>query len=433
MRFSEAVSFLSAQRRLGIKLGLENMTRAMEKLGHPERRVYSILVSGSKGKGSVCVFLESILLAAGYGVGLYTSPHLTGIRERIRVGGSPIPAADFGRSIGTLRAAFRGVDFNPTYFEWLTAMALVYFAARRVPLAILEVGLGGRLDATNIVPAKLSVITEIEKEHTEFLGTRLDAIAREKGGVIRRRAGAVIGVTSPAARRSLAAVAKRMQVRPLWLDREARWEITSHTPHGVRLNLSTARESYSGLRLGIPGRHQAHNAALAVLAAQELRLHGFAIGRRHLRSGLSRARWPGRCDFRPGRPPFFLDGAHTPASARALETTLAELFPLRSRILVFGVLRGKRVARLADILFPGARIVVLVRPPEVRGEEPSEILRRIPPPLRDRCCAVRNVGEALRLARERAGGKDLVVVTGSLFLVGEALRRLPLLSSPQNS
>lgn len=407
---------------MGIKLGLHNMERAMRTLGRPHEGFPAVLVAGSKGKGSFCALLESILLAAGHRVGLCTSPHLVSVRERIRVGGRPIGPAAFGRLVADMRSSLGESGPPLTYFEWITAMAICHFRDRGVSLALMEVGLGGRLDATNIVPAGIAVVTALEKEHTEFLGSTLGEIAREKGGVIGPGGVLLSGVSSPTARRELSRIARERSAEARWLDRETSWRVTGHTLRGVKMDFKAGGEEYRGLRLGLLGRHQARNAALVLMAVRELRSRGFTVGRSHVRAGLARAVWPGRCDYRPGRPAFFLDGAHTPSSARALVETLEELFPGRRRVIVFGVLSDKRAGLLARILFPGSRKVVLVRPPEERGEAPREVLRRVPARWRGLCTEAQSVGAAVEQAKREAGPGGLVVVTGSLFLVGAVLR-----------
>ena len=203
MNFVEAEKFLLGRRRLGVKLGLRNMRDAMALLGHPEKRFPAVHVAGSKGKGSLCAMLESILLAAGLPVGLYTSPHLVSARERIRTGGKPVSPAVFAGLVDRMRRELEPGGPPLTYFEWMTAMAFLHFAARQVPLAVVETGLGGRLDATNVLPSSLQVITSIEREHVDFLGSTLGEIAREKGGSVKRGAVVVSGVSSPTARRAL--------------------------------------------------------------------------------------------------------------------------------------------------------------------------------------------------------------------------------------
>ena len=421
MRFVDAETFLQHQQRFGWKFGLGPMQRSLARLGNPQRSFPSVVVAGSKGKGSTSAFLEAILLAAGHAAGLYTSPHLVSIRERIRLGGSEITARSFGRLVGELRRRL-GTRTRLTHFEWLTLAALEYFSQRGARPAVLEIGLGGRLDAVNAVDGVLSVITGIEREHVELLGTRLGAIAVEKAGVMRPGVPCLIGAVRPAAGRALKARARQIGAAAVWLEREASWRVTGHDTRGVLLDLVTSRARYPGLRLGLLGRHQAHNAALAVLAAERLDELGFTVTSTAIRAGLAGARWPGRCEYRPGRPALLLDGSHTDGSARALADLLGELFPGRRIALVFGALRDKRVGAMAAALFPRAATVHLVRPPEERGLEPQELLRRIPSGLRANCGVQADLVSSVAAARHSAGPRGLVVVAGSLFLVGEVLK-----------
>jgi dihydrofolate synthase/folylpolyglutamate synthase len=424
VRFAEAEQFLNRQRRFGWKFGLGPMRRALARLGHPERSIVPVVIAGSKGKGSTAAFLEAILVAAGHRPGLYTSPHLVGVRERIRAGGREIGARAFAHRIGELRSRL-GARARLTHFEWLTLAGIEHFARVRARPSILEIGLGGRLDAVNAVDGVVTVISGIEREHVDLLGTRLAGIAAEKAGIMRRGVPCVIGAVRPAARASLAACAARAGARPVWLERETSWRVTGHDRRGLRLDLTTARGTLRGLRLGLLGRHQAHNAALAVLAAEELRAQGWSIPAAAVRRGLAAARWAGRCDYRPGRPGLLLDGAHTAGSARALADLLEEVFPRVRTTLVFGALRDKNCAAMAKALFPCAAAVHLVRPPEERGLEPEDLLPRVPRGLRGRCRAAPGTLAALAAAAREAGPGGLVVVAGSLFLVGEALALLP--------
>ncbi len=425
MNFAEAEKFLLGRRRLGVKLGLRNMREAMTLLGHPEEGFRAVHVAGSKGKGSLCALLESVLVAARLPVGLYTSPHLVSVRERIRIGGRPVGPAAFAGLVERMRAVL-GPDGPPlTYFEWLTAMAFLHFAKKKVPLAIVETGLGGRLDATNVLPASLPVITSIEREHTEFLGPTLGEIAEEKGGIVKKGATMISGVMSPTARRSLAAAARARKASVRWLDREASWTIRDHTLKGLSMDLRIGGESMEGLRVGLVGRHQAGNAALAVLTALELRSRGWLVGDDAIRQGLASVSWPGRCDFKPGCPDYLVDGSHTPASVRALAATLDELAGSRRRILLFGALKDKRVRLLAEPLLERAVAAVVVKAPEERGAEPSMVLRLLSPRFRRKCITAGGVAEGMGRAESAAGKGGLVVAAGSLFLAGEVLRLLP--------
>ena len=420
MRFTDAERFLQHQQRFGWKFGLGPMRRALARLDNPQHSFPAVIVAGSKGKGSTSTFLEAILLAAGQPAGLYTSPHLVSLRERIRLNGAEITGRSFGRVVGSLRRRL-GARARLTHFEWLTLAALEYFALRGACPGVLEIGLGGRLDAVNAVDGTLTVITGIEREHVELLGTRLGDIAAEKAGIMRPGIPCVIGSVRPAARRVLAARARQVGARAVWVEREASWTITGHDTRGIRMDLTTSRARYRGLRLGLLGRHQAHNAALAVLAVENRRDAGLVVAPGAVRAGLAAARWPGRCDYRPGRPALLLDGSHTDGSARALSELLSELFSGRRIALVFGALRDKRVEAMAAALFPLAKTVHLVRPPEERGLEPADLLRRIPADLRVHCRVEAGTAAALSAARRSAGSRGLVVVAGSLFLVGEVL------------
>ena len=287
---------------------------------------------------------------------------------------------------------------------------------------MLEIGLGGRLDAVNAVDGVLSVITGIEREHVELLGTRLGAIAAEKAGIMRPGVPCLIGAVRPAAARALAARAREVGAPAIWLEREASWTVTGHDTRGVRLDLATSRARYPGLRLGLLGRHQAHNAALAVLAAEFLGDRGFPSRRPPSAPGLPAPAGRAAASTAPGGRRSCSTASHTDGSARALADLLVELFPDRRIALVFGALRDKRVGAMAAALFPRAATVHLVRPPEERGLEPAELLRRIPSGLRARCGAQADLASSLAAARRSAGPRGLVVVAGSLFLVGEALR-----------
>lgn len=423
MTFDEAERFLLRQQRFGWKFGLGPMRRALARLGSPQQRLACAVVAGSKGKGSTAAFLEAILLAAGHPAGLYTSPHLVSLRERIRVGGQQISGGDLGRVLGSLRRRL-GPGVRLTHFEWLTLAAIEHFARHEARPALLEIGLGGRLDAVNAVDGKLTLITGIEREHVDILGTRLGGIAGEKAGIMRPGVPCVIGAVRPVVRRALISSARRVGALPVWVENEAAWNVTGHDTCGVRMDLLTSRGRYPGLRLGLLGRHQAHNAALAVLAAERLAETGLAAAAPSVgavRAGLAAARWPGRCEYRPGQPALLLDGSHTDGSARALAGLILELFASKRVALVFGALRDKRVGAMSDALFPRAAAVHLVRPPEERGLEPREVLRRVRGALRARCHVEMNLAEALAAARRSAGRRGLVVVAGSLFLVGEVL------------
>lgn len=404
-----------------MKLGLENMRAVMERLGSPHGEFEAVAVAGSKGKGSFGAMLESVLLAAGAHAGLYTSPHLVSPRERIRLGGSSVTSRTFARLLAAVRGAVEPGGVSLTYFEAMTAMAIVHFCRKGARPAIFEVGLGGRLDATNIVPSRIAVVTEIEKEHTEHLGTRLGEIAGEKAGVLKDGGVLLSGTTSPTVRRVLEKTARQRRARARFLADGAAWHVTSHSARGLRMDLEVDGERFRSLAVGLAGRHQAPAAALVLMAVQELRRRGLKISKGDFRRGMAAAKWAGRCDYRPGRPAFFLDGAHTPSSTSALAAALEELFPARRKTLLYGVLGDKKFLPMATSLFPLFADVVLVRPPEERGADPAALHKSLPPALRKKCTVASDPAAGLALAEASAGKRGLVTVAGSLFLVGAVM------------
>ena len=376
----------------------------LDLLEAPDRRLVVVLVAGTKGKGSTAALLASLLSASGIRAGLYTKPHLQSYRERIRVDGQIISAADLERWIARARphvAALRRLlpaAGEPTTFEITTAIALAFFAARACTVAVVEVGLGGRFDATNATDPHVSVITPISHDHTRELGTSLRQIASEKAGILRpgriaivaRQDAAVADVLSKAAS-SLAAI--RREIPPL----------------------SAAAATRTGLALR--GAHQRQNAALAIAAARALGEHGVRFRDGAIGKGLRQLRWPGRFELVPGRPPIVLDGAHNDGSAAALAVAIRKELRGRPVRLVVGMMKDKDARAVARALAPIAAAVYATRPNSPRAADPAAIARLFrAPPVR----AFGDLASALRAARVDARPGETVCVTGSLALVGEA-------------
>jgi dihydrofolate synthase/folylpolyglutamate synthase len=411
-----AQAYLRSRARLGTKFGLDTIRAVIEALGHPERSYHIVLIAGTNGKGSVTAYLDHALRGGGLRVGRYTSPHLVRLNERIAVGGREISDAALERSIRRVWEASRElvragrIPAHPTHFEILTAAGLLYFRERRIDVALLEVGLGGRLDATNVCDPLASAIVSIDFDHEAFLGNTLASIAREKAGVLRRARIAVLGPLADEPRRAIAVAASESGA--ILLDALAGVS-SERQPDGVRVRTPAGR--YRGLR-PLPGEHQLTNMIVALRLLEVLHGSGLRFDLAAAARALSRTRWPGRLQSIPGRPSLLLDGAHNPAAARALARALRDVPDL---VLLFGVMRDKDVEAIARTLFPLAREVVLTRPRLARAAAPAEIARRagrlaagahrVPQPRR-----------ALALAR-RLAGDGVVVVSGSLFLVGAVL------------
>lgn len=412
-----ALGYLRARSELGKKFGLQTIRAVVRELSHPERAYPTLLVAGTNGKGSVVAYVDAGLRASGLRVGRYTSPHLVKVHERIAVDGREISVRELDRAIGEVReAALRLVArgtlrTEPTYFEALTAAAFLYFRERNVDVAVLEVGLGGRLDATNVSDPLASAIVSIDFDHETFLGRTLALIAREKAGVLRRKRAAVLGPLPPEARRAIASVARRRGARLVDALRHVR---ATESASGIALR--TPVRSYRGLR-PLPGAHQVANLVVAVRLLEAAREAGLPVSLDAIARGIRRVSWPGRLQWSSGRPRLLLDGAHNPAGARALARYLARLPPF---VLVFGVMRDKDVRGMARALFPLARAVVLTRPASSRAASPTEIARRAGA-LAARAHRVADPTRALSLARRLAGRAGTVVVAGSLYLVGAFL------------
>ena len=405
----DPLAYLDSLKDAGIRPGLGPVRRLLGRLGNPQQRYRSLLVGGTNGKGSIAATLASVLQAAGYRVGLYTSPHLIDFRERIRVDGAMIPEEALRRRIRqTRRANHEGV----TYFEFTTALAFLHFARCRVDVAVLEVGMGGRLDATNVIRPELSVISNIAMDHAEFLGPRLEDIALEKAGIIRRGGVCITAATQPPVLNVLEAVCREKKARLLRVGREIR----IRAKRGGLFDFRSQGMQGKNLTTALKGPHQRENMACALGALGVLRDRGFAIGGEAVRRGLADVRWEGRLEIVAQSPTVLLDGAHNVAGAAALKRALGE-FRYRRLILVLGILADKDWRGMIRRLAPLAHQVILTRPPEERAQAPetmaAEAMR-----WSENVAAVRNPREAVRIALEMAGREDLVCVAGSLYLVG---------------
>jgi dihydrofolate synthase / folylpolyglutamate synthase len=413
-----AAAYLASRVRLGMKFGLETMQALVAQLGHPERAQPSLLVAGTNGKGSVVAYADSVLRAGGLRVGRYTSPHLVRVNERIAVAGRAISDRALDDAVGRVQAAAEALaragalPASPTFFEVLTAAAFLHFQCARVDVAVLEIGMGARLDATNVADPLASAIVTVDRDHEAYLGTTLAAIAREKAGVLREGRVTVLG---PMAEEARGAIVEEAQRRGARLADTTRDTEVRPAPRGV--DLATPAGIYRGLR-PLPGAHQRANLAVAVRLLEEARASGLAVDFSATAKGIARTRWPGRLQRIPGRPPLIVDGAHNPAAARALAEELRGQGPF---VLVFAAMADKDIARMGRALFPLARAVVLTKVRGGRAADPDEIARRVGPPARGAHRAP-TVAAALARARRLSGPRGLVVAAGSLYLVGEVLR-----------
>lgn len=439
------------------KFDLAHMRVLLEGLGHPERAFPSALIAGTNGKGSTAATLASILRASGLKTGLYTSPHLMRINERIRISGAEISDDDFARLHGEVdRVAERRVvegalPWHPSFFEMMTAIAFCYFAQRKVDVAVLEVGMGGRLDATNVVEPLVSVIADISLDHQKFLGNTVGEIAREKAGIIRPGGVVVTLPQQPEANDVIGntildldaiAVSAVQYVPPVspacapyLVSEERQNPLTAEFAETAAEDAERALYRYPLQVMGkeilvespLVGRHQLRNVALAIAAAEELSKQGLAgITPESIEQGIRETHWPGRFQVIPARngwPEIVFDVAHNPAGAWALRSALSERYEERPLIFVFGAMRDKAISEMTEILFPLAQRVIVARPENPRAASSEEVVQAASRTGADIEEAA-EVKAALQMARGAAGTGGVVVVTGSIYLVGEAMQLL---------
>ena len=416
MNYPDSVQFLYA---LGneiktAKFGLERIGAVLEALGNPQDRLRHVHVAGTNGKGSVCAMIEAGLRAAGVRTGLFTSPHLSQPTERIRIAGRPLGAARFAQAFNQVHARVEAlieagtIDLHTTYFETVTAMAFLAFEQEGAHDVVLEVGLGGRLDATNVVDPRLCVVTPIDFDHEALLGRSLEAIAGEKAGILKRGAPAVFARQRPEAERVLEARAAELGIE---IARTAAWSVRDLELGARDSRFRLVGERSLSIHCPLAGEHQVENAVTAAVALVRLGIPDAAI-----EAGIASAEWPGRLERVSVLPEIILDGAHNPAGARALAAYIDRFYAGRRVRLIYGAMRDKAIAEIGGILFPRAQEVIVTAPRQARAIAPAT-LRDLADHSNLRVAA--DVREALKMV-EGAAESDAIFVTGSLFLVGEA-------------
>lgn len=416
MNYAESVRFLFAlgNEVKAAKLGLERIEALLGRLGNPHRAYRIVHVAGTNGKGSVCAMIESALRASGLRTGLFTSPHLVEPTERIRINGEQVSPEQFAAACDDVHReaehllANGTIDSHPTYFETVTAMAFLLFRDLGVEMAVLEVGLGGRLDATNVVSPDLCVITPVDFDHETFLGRSLEAIAGEKAGILKQGVPAVFAPQRPEITAMLESRAASSGVPVHWAGEWEPRELELH-PRGSRF-VAVGRRRIP-VECPLAGEHQVTNALTAVAALDVLGVPAAAIG-----EGICRTSWPGRLECVSERPEIILDGAHNPAGARTLAAHWQRFYRQRRIRLIYAAMRDKAVSEVTGALFPLAAEVILTAPGTSRAVRPQALAALADHPnLR----IAEDLPEALRLVAD-ATPQDVIFISGSLFLVGEA-------------
>ena len=434
MNYDEAWAYLDGLQMHKIKLGLESMRDFLDRVGSPEKKLRCVHVAGTNGKGSVSAALTAIAGRAGYRVGMYTSPHLSDVRERFRLDNRFIGKEEFARLATKIRTVLEPERI--TFFEFCTALALLWFAETAPDLVVLETGLGGRLDATNVVNPLLSVITSISMDHEAYLGSTLTEVAGEKAGIIKPQTPVVSSATVPEAAAVIERVSRERQAPLYLLGRDFdfadegqgnwRWQGLQPPIAGV----------FSGLRCVLKGAYQQQNGSVAVAAALLLRSFGFQIDAPAIAEGLLSVFWPGRMEYfhretapglnaadRTGRW-YLLDGAHNPDGVKNLASSLQADFAGRRLVCVWGAMGDKDFSGALALIAPVTDELILTSPAGERSARPEQLLACLPPEQRGKARCAPDIASALAEAGRISGPEDLVVVAGSLYLVGEARRIL---------
>ncbi|MCG2826543.1 MAG: bifunctional folylpolyglutamate synthase/dihydrofolate synthase [Thermoplasmatales archaeon] len=417
MNYKQSLEYVYSLESFGIKLGLDRIRFLLRKFGNPEKKMRIIHVAGTNGKGSVCAMLGSVLREK-YDVGVYTSPHLVDIRERITINGRMISKNDFSRIMTEIKKINVPSCFgHPTFFETLTAVALKYFHEKKVDFAVVEVGLGGRLDATNIVKPLFSVITNVSMEHEDVLGNTLEKIAGEKAGIIKKNVPVVTSAKSKKVLAVIKRICREKGCRLINAGENVKIRKIGHNLDGQFFNLQTKKNKYFNLRIPFLGKHQLVNAATA-LSVIEL-LGGFS--EMDVRNGFSKTKWPGRLEIINKNPLIVVDGAHNPDCMRKLKPAVIEYFNYDKLILVLGILSDKNIKKMVKIIAPPSDIVVITKPDTVRAADPEIIKNEAEKYIRT-VVVKDNVKNALDYAKSIANKNDMILVTGSLYTVGDVKR-----------
>ena len=412
--YKKAVKYLYGLQKYGIKFGLSKTSNLLKAFGNPHRGRKYIHIGGSNGKGSVAAMVESILMKSGLKVGFYSSPHLVRFTERFRINGKEIAREKAAAIAGEVMEAINPKE-PPTFFEAVTAMALIYFARQEVDIAIMEVGMGGRLDATNVIRPIISVITNISLEHQSFLGPKLTDIAGEKAGIIKRGVDLVTAATQPSVIRLFEKVCKEKKA-PFWRVGKH----VNYRSEGPEFNYYGLKRRFSALEIGLKGRVQNRNAVLSLAVIEILERKRFKISSQHIIEGLRDTQWPGRMHIISRDPLIILDGAHNPAAIKELARSIRDDFTYRRLILVIGVMEDKDIGKMVKEIVPIADYVIYTRPNYYRSASPERLKREVFPSgkLGE---IVPVISQALDWAKDMAEPEDMILVCGSLFTVGEAM------------
>ena len=426
--YSEALDYIYDLTKYGIKLGLKNINYLLYLLGEPHKKMKIIHVAGTNGKGSTCSLISSILQSDGYKVGLYTSPHLVDFTERFKINSKPIKRKKVVELLEKIKPFIEKVANtpsygHPTFFEVVTSMAFLFFFEEQVDFLVLETGLGGRLDATNVCESLISVITHIDYDHMDKLGNSIKKIAIEKGGIIKSEGIVISSNQYEDAYNEIKKIAYEKNSLIYSVGREIIYKIVKSDIKGVIFDLKGIYHEYKKLHTPLLGRHQAENSATAIAAIEALKIRGVTIAEKAIRVGLEKVKWTGRLEIIQANPTLILDGAHNPNGIKIMRDALKEIFPYQRLILVLAIFSDKDYKKMIQLIVPDADLMIATQtnnpratPPQVIAKEAAQYMDK------NKIIVTENIPQAINCALSNSKENDLICITGSLYTVGEAKR-----------
>lgn len=423
MDYKQAIEFLQNLTKFGFNFGLARIEELLRRLGSPHRDLKVIHVGGTNGKGSTSMMIAKVLQAHGWKTGMFSSPHLHSYCERYRINGDEISGERIAQLIGTLRPHLEqmvaeGFE-HPTEFEVSTALGFLYFFEDKVDFLVLEVGLGGAIDSTNVVKPLVSVITNVGMDHMDYLGNTVKEIATVKAGIIKEGVPVVTAADDQEALQVITAVSAQKGCQLTVVGQDVTWRITESTVAGQKFDLQTRYNSYCDLMIKLAGHHQVINAATAMAALEGLAGHGYNFIEKEIRAGLMGTQWPARLEMVSSNPPVLLDGAHNLQGSLMLRKALTDIYSYRNLILVFGMLGDKEREKVVAQLAPLAKTVIVTKPNSPRAGDWQNIAVEVRKYVDD-VYLIEDIGQAVQKGLKLAAQEDLVCITGSLYMVAEA-------------